>query len=80
MLGTIGNEDVDVTAITEEVSELVDRYYIDSGALSAAVRTDAQHIIAATLADVDVLASWNFRHMVNLTRIRQHNEGNRRTG
>ena len=56
MLGTIGSEDLDVIAITEEVSELVDRD-IDSGALSAAMRTDAQHITAATLADVDVLTS-----------------------
>ena len=44
------------------------------------MRTDAQHIAVATVADVDVLASWNFRHMVNLTRIRQYSEVNRRMG
>ena len=79
VLRVIGTEDLEVIAITEEVRELADRY-IESGALSAAMRADAQHIAAATVADVDVLASWNFRHMVNLTRIRQYNEVNRRTG
>ncbi len=78
-LRPIGTEDLEVIAITEEVRELADRY-IESGALSAAMRADAQHIAAATVSDVDVLASWNFRHMVNLTRIRQYNEVNRRTG
>lgn len=53
---------------------------IDSDAHSAAMRADAEHIAAVTLADVDVLASWTFRHMVNLTRIRQYNKMNRRTG
>ncbi len=37
-------------------------------------------IAAATVASVDVLASWNFRHMVNFRRIRQYNEVNRRMG
>ena len=79
VLRVIDTEDLEVIAITEEVRELADRY-IESGALSAAMRADTQHIAAATVADVDVLASWNFRHMVNLTRIRQYNEVNRRTG
>ena len=79
VLRAIGTEDLEVIAITEEVRELADRY-IESGALSAAMRADAQHIAAATVSDVDVLASWNFRHMVNLTRIRKYNEVNRRTG
>ena len=35
---------------------------------------------AATVAGVDVLASWNSRHMVNLSRIRAYNEVNRVTG
>ena len=79
VLRSIGTEDLEVIAITEEVGELADRY-IESGAVGAAMRADAQHIAAATLADVDVLASWNFRHMVNLTRIRKYSEVNRQMG
>ena len=79
VLRAVGTEDLEVIAISEEVRELADRY-IESGAVSAAMRADAQHIAATTVAGVDVLASWNFRHMVNLTRIQQYNEVNRRTG
>ena len=79
VLRAIGAEDLEVIAITEEVRELADRY-IESGAVGAAMRADAQHIAAATLADVDVLASWNFRHMVNLVRIRKYSEVNRQMG
>ena len=52
---------------------------IDSGALGENMSADALHIAAATVASVDVLASWNFRYMVN-RRIRQYNEVNRRMG
>lgn len=30
---------------------------------------DALHIVAATVLGVDVLVSWNFKHIVNLNRI-----------
>ena len=41
---------------------------------------DAQHIALATVARVDVLVSWNFRHIVNLDRIRGFNAVNLRAG
>ena len=41
---------------------------------------DALHIAAATLAGVDVLVSWNFKHVVNLHRIQAYNEVNRDMG
>jgi hypothetical protein len=41
---------------------------------------DAQHIAVATVARVDVLVSWNFRHIVNLDRIRGFNAVNLRAG
>ena len=43
-------------------------------------RADALHVALASLARVDVLASWNFRHMVSLHRIRAYNDVNRRMG
>ena len=79
MLRAVDTEDIEVIAITEEIEELADRY-IESGALGGEMRADAQHVAAATFADVDVLASWNFRHLVNLSRIRRYNEVNRRMG
>jgi hypothetical protein len=37
-------------------------------------------LAVATLARVEVLASWNFRHIVNLSRIRAYNAVNLREG
>ena len=65
--------------VTREVEILASKY-IEKGALGEMMRADALHIAAATVAGVDVLASWNFRHMVNLSRIRQYNEVNRAMG
>ncbi len=43
-------------------------------------RADAQHIAIATVARVDVLVSWNFKHIVNLSRIHGYNSVNLRQG
>ena len=69
----------EVIAVTDEVKRLADRY-VEAGALTHGMRADAEHIAAATVAGVDRLASWNFRHMVNPWRIRRYNEVNRRVG
>ena len=41
---------------------------------------DALHIALASFNRVDVLVSWNFKHMVNLNRIRQYNSVNFKYG
>ena len=41
---------------------------------------DALHIASAAIAQVDVLVSWNFKHVVNVQRIRTFNEVNREMG
>ena len=79
VLPSIGPEHLERIDLTREVEKLANEY-MDSGALDVNMRADALHIAAATVASVDVLASWNFRHMVNLRRIRQYNEVNRRMG
>ncbi|MDE0393222.1 MAG: PIN domain-containing protein [Gammaproteobacteria bacterium] len=67
VLRAVGADNVEVVAITGEIRELADRY-VESGVLGKGMRADAQHVAAATVSGVDVLASWNFRHMVNLSR------------
>ena len=39
---------------------------------------DCMHIALATLHDADVLVSWNFKHIVNVERIRGYNTINKR--
>ena len=41
---------------------------------------DALHIAVATIAKVDVLVGWNFKHIVNLDRIHGFNAVNLRLG
>ncbi len=43
-------------------------------------RSDALHIAIATINKVDVLTSWNFKHIVNLSRIRLYNSINLKYG
>jgi hypothetical protein len=54
--------------------------YIAAGVLKGTMRADAQHIAIATVARVDVLVSWNFKHIVNLQRIHGYNSVNLRQG
>lgn len=41
---------------------------------------DGMHIALATLAEVDVVVSWNFKHIVHLDKIRQFNAVNLELG
>ena len=50
------------------------------GAIAARMRADALHIAVATVARVDVLVSWNFKHIVNLRRIHAYNAVNLKRG
>jgi len=63
----------------QEASELADEY-IRSQVISKRSLADAQHIATATVARVDVLVSWNFKHIVNLPRIQGYNSVNLRLG
>lgn len=78
-----------MNAIIENNSELVtsdeETYklastYISEGALSENFFEDAQHIAVATVLQVDVLVSWNFKHIVNLNKIRLYNSVNLKNG
>ena len=41
---------------------------------------DCLHIALATIHRVDLLVSWNFKHIVNITRIRGYNSVNLKKG
>jgi hypothetical protein len=41
---------------------------------------DALHIAVATVSQVDILVSWNFKHIVNFNKIRLFNSVNLREG
>ena len=72
-------EHIEALQLDSEAMDLADAY-ISEGVISAKLRADAQHIAIATVARVDVLVSWNFKHIVNLQRIHGYNSVNLRRG
>ena len=54
--------------------------YLKNGVVGKTSRTDCRHIALATLVNADILVSWNFRHIVNITRIRGYNSVNIKFG
>lgn len=54
--------------------------YIDEKVVGKTSLEDCRHIAMATIHKVDVLASWNFKHIVNLDRIKGYNTVNSRLG
>jgi len=65
--------------ITDEMRELTAKYMAEH-IVSEQYQSDALHIAAATALRVDVLVSWNFKHIVNLNRIKLFNAVNMREG
>lgn len=61
-------------------TEALSMEYVRQKVVSVRMLADAMHIAAATVARVDVLVSWNFKHIVNLDRIRGFNAVNLRAG
>jgi hypothetical protein len=54
--------------------------YLNEGVVGKTSRTDCRHIALATLVNADILVSWNFNHIVNITRIRGYNSVNIKYG
>jgi len=61
-------------------AEFLANCYIDEKVVGPTSIDDCQHIAIATINRVDVLASWNFKHIVNLKRIRGYNGVNMKMG
>ena len=66
-------------SLNDEAKYLAQKY-IDEEAISSKSLVDAQHIAIATINHIDVLVSWNFKHIVNLRRIRLFNATNLKYG
>ena len=66
-------------ALSTEVEELA-AAYLARGVVGPGALADALHVALATVSGVDVLVSWNFKHIVNLGRIRLFNAVNLEQG
>ena len=65
--------------LTAEAILLADTY-IKEKVVGKTSLEDCRHIALATINKLDVLASWNFKHIVNLDRIKGYNSVNYRLG
>ena len=64
---------------TQEARSLRD-CYVAAGIVGPAQVNDALHVAQTTVARADVIASWNFKHIVHYDKIRLFNAVNLREG
>ncbi|MXX76400.1 MAG: type II toxin-antitoxin system VapC family toxin [Holophagales bacterium] len=79
VLGAVPPEHAEFLEPSADAGELADRY-IDAGAVDPEMRPVALHIALATLAHVDVLASWDYKYLLNFRRGDEWNVVNRELG
>lgn len=75
----IPDQFIEKITLSVEAEEL-SKKYISGNVISPNFVEDARHIAIATLERVDVLASWNFKHIVNLKKIHGYNAVNLKEG
>jgi hypothetical protein len=72
LLSKIPIAHIEFLSITEQANKLADKY-LSENVVGKTSRPDCLHIAIATLNKADILASWNFKHIVNVTKIRGYN-------
>jgi predicted nucleic acid-binding protein len=71
--------DLEVIAVKQESIDLATHYIIEK-VVGQTSLDDCIHIATATVHKLDLLVSWNFKHIVNVLRIRGYNSINLRNG
>lgn len=76
---TISSDKMEYVPVTEEAFILADKY-IQEKVVGKTSLDDCRHIATATIHKADYLVSWNFKHIVNVFRIRGYNSVNLKNG
>ena len=79
ILKSIPIDNVEYLSFNEEAKFLSDKY-IEEEVVTVKHLLDAQHIAIASINHIDVLVSWNFKHIVNLKKIHLYNSTNLKYG
>lgn len=79
LLKDLAIKDIEEVLVTTEIIQLA-KEYIDENVVGQTSLNDCIHIATATLHRIDLLASWNFRHIVNIRRIWGYNSINLKNG
>ena len=73
------NIDYEVLKLTDDAVNLA-LEYIKENVVGQTSYEDCLHIAIATISRIDLLVSWNFKHIVNIKRIRGYNGINIKNG
>lgn len=68
VLAELPQEAIETLELNEQITHLRDAY-LASGILKPENKSDAEHIASASVADVDFVVSWNFKHIVHFEKI-----------
>lgn len=79
ILSSVPDEQLENVFLNEEAIMLADAY-ISNEVVNIKHLVDAQHIAIASIERVDILASWNFKQIVNLEHIHAFNAVNLKMG
>jgi len=79
VLYNLGTIDCEIQAVTDEMRELSLKYMVEK-IVGEQYYDDSLHMAIATVSHVDILVSWNFKHIVNFNKIRLFNSVNFREG
>jgi len=76
---SLPDEWVEIVTSSSETERMRDMY-LTAGVVGTASVNDAHHVAIATVYQVDMVVSWNFRHIVHFDKIRAYNSVNLREG
>jgi len=78
-LNRVPIDNIEYVSLDEESITLANAY-LKEGVVAESSLSDARHIAIATVERVDILVSWNYKHIVNINRIRLLNSVNLKLG
>ena len=78
-INDISDDYIENIFINIEAENLAEKY-LEERVISEQYYEDALHIALATINEVSALVSWNFKHIVNLNKIRKYNSVNLKNG
>jgi len=78
-LNRVPDDNIEYVSLNEESMALASAY-LEDGVVAESSLSDARHTAIATVERVDILLSWNYKHIVNINRIRLLNSVNLKLG
>lgn len=79
ILKKVPGDNIEYVSLNKESIGLANAY-LEEGVVADKSISDTRHIAIATVERVDVLVSWNFKHIVNINRIHLLNSVNLKFG